>query len=80
MASHMNTLNEKPAVKLRCPECDNSALFIEIMDFESHLVNGNLTYIRLLDAVTDRYICHECGETIKPDWLKKQNRPPEFDY
>lgn len=75
----MNTLSQKPPAKLHCPECDNSSLFIEIMDFESHLVNSNLTYVRLLDAVTDRYICYECGESIEPDWLKEQKRPMEFD-
>ncbi len=75
----MNTLPQKPPAKLRCPECDNDALFIEIMNFESHLVNGDLTYVRLLDAVADRYICYECGEAIEPDWLKEQKRPMEFE-
>lgn len=56
--------------QLCCPVCGNAALFVEIMDFESHLVNGHLNYIRLLDAVTDHYLCHECGERIDPDWLK----------
>lgn len=75
----MNSLSQKLPVKLRCPECDNSALFIEIMDFESHLVDGNLTYVQLLDAVTDRYICFECGESIEPRWLNEQKRPMEFE-
>src|SRR5581483_9543454 len=47
--------------KLRCPDCGNSDYFIEIMDFESHLVTGHLNYVRLLDAVTDYYLCHGCG-------------------
>jgi hypothetical protein len=75
----MNTLSQKPPAKLRCPDCDNSPLFVEIMDFESHLVNGDLTYVRLLDAVTDRYICYECSESIEPGWLTEQKRPMEFD-
>lgn len=62
--------------RLRCPDCGNTDLFIEIMEFESHLVDGNLRYVRLLDAVTSRYICTECSESIEPDWLR-QERPYE---
>lgn len=58
--------------KLRCPDCGNSDYFIEIMDFESHLVTGHLNYVRLLDAVTDYYLCHECGRRIEPRWLRQQ--------
>jgi hypothetical protein len=49
------------------------------MDLESHLVGGDLRYIRLLDAVTDHYICAECGKSIEPDWLKQQKGIKIYD-
>ena len=61
----------KPKPTLRCPDCGNREYFIEIMDFESHLVTGQLSYVRLLDAVTDYYLCNECGRRIEPRWLTK---------
>lgn len=64
---------------LRCPECGNDALFIEIMDFEAHLVNGHLNYVRLLDAVTDHYLCYDCGERLDPPWLNPTAQAPEDD-
>lgn len=62
-------IKQKP--KLRCPDCGNSEYFIEIMDFESHLVTGQLNYVRLVDAVTDYYLCNECGRRVEPRWLKQ---------
>ena len=35
------------------------------MDVEIHLVNGRRDYIRLLDGITDHYICWCCGATIE---------------
>ena len=67
--------SSRPAPMLCCPECSNDALFIEIMEFESHLVNGHLNYVRLLDAVTDHYLCYECGERLDPAWLNNLAEP-----
>jgi len=39
--------------------------FIEVMAEEAHVVNGRLDYVRLLAAVTDHYVCCECGEPIE---------------
>jgi len=50
---------------LVCPSCGNKDRFIEIMAEETHLVDGTLTYIRLLDAVVDHYACWECGAPIE---------------
>jgi hypothetical protein len=50
---------------LVCPCCDNKDRFVEVMAKEVHLVNGQRDYIRLLEAVTDYYICTECGERIE---------------
>jgi hypothetical protein len=57
-------LVDRPPI-LRCPECGNGDYFIEVMDHEAHIVDGNLNYIRLLDAQTDHYICTECQATIE---------------
>jgi DNA-directed RNA polymerase subunit RPC12/RpoP len=50
---------------LRCEECGNTELFVQVMASESHLVDGQLNYLRLLESETDRYECHECGEEIE---------------
>jgi hypothetical protein len=75
----ISKLRERQEPQLRCPSCENDELFIEIMDLESHLVGGDLRYIRLLDAVTDHYICAECGKSIEPDWLKQQKGIKIYD-
>ena len=55
--------------RLICSACGNTNRFIEVMDVETHLVNGNLDYIRLVDAIVDHYVCCECGESIQtPAW------------
>lgn len=36
------------------------------------MVDGNLNYIGLLEAVTDRYVCLECGLTITMKQLQKK--------
>lgn len=50
--------------RLICPECGNTHRFIEVMAKEAHVVAGNLNYIQLFEAITDRYVCVECGLTI----------------
>ena len=50
---------------LRCKSCGNSELFVEIMSYESHLLDGRLNYLHLLDAEVDHYLCHICGETVE---------------
>ena len=62
----------KPQTILTCPRCGNTSRFIEVMDEEAHVVNGNLDYIRLLVAVVDHYICCECDQTI--EWDEIQNK------
>lgn len=55
----------KPEILLTCPQCGNMNRFIEVMAEEAHVVNGRLDYVRLLAAVTDHYVCCECGEPIE---------------
>lgn len=50
--------------RLQC-KCGNKERFIEVMRFESHLVDGNLNYLHLLDAETDHYTCPDCGDEIR---------------
>jgi DNA-directed RNA polymerase subunit RPC12/RpoP len=50
---------------LQCPTCGNRELFVEIMAYETHMVDGQLNYLHLLAAETDCYECHECGELIE---------------
>ena len=60
----------KPKTLLTCPNCGNTSRFIEVMAEEAHVVNGNLDYIRLLEAVVDHYLCCECDETIELDEIQ----------
>ena len=53
-----------PQVMLHCSDCGNMARFVEIMRFESHLVDGSLNYLHLLEADADHYICFQCGKKI----------------
>jgi len=34
------------------------------MRSETHLVDGNLNYLHLVDAEADRYTCVECGQRV----------------
>jgi hypothetical protein len=60
----------RPRSKLVCPACGNQDRFIEVMESEAHLVDGNLNYIRLVEGVADHYICCACGESIDFDWVQ----------
>ena len=57
--------NQKLDRALKCKECGNSDVFIEIMSHEAHLVDGALNYLHLLDAHVDHYLCRECGVTVE---------------
>ena len=35
------------------------------MDVETHLVNGQKDYIRLLEGIPGRYLCWECGDLVE---------------
>jgi DNA-directed RNA polymerase subunit RPC12/RpoP len=50
---------------LICSVCGNKERFIEVMDVETHLVNGRKDYVRLLDGIADHYLCWTCGATVK---------------
>lgn len=51
---------------LRCPACGNTSRFLEVMEMETHIVDGNLNYIELVDAWPDHYTCVNCLEIIEP--------------
>ncbi len=51
--------------RLICPACHNKDRFIEVMDVETHLVNGQKDYIRLLEGIPGRYLCWECGDLVE---------------
>lgn len=62
------------AAPLVCSDCGNTQRFFEIMAVETHLVDGRLNYLHLVDAIVDHYVCCECGESLPvPPWAK----PPE---
>ncbi len=56
---------ETSQTALRCESCGNRDLFVEIMSHESHVIDGKLNYLHLLDAEVDHYLCHLCGETVE---------------
>lgn len=62
-----NTNEKRPDSRRRrllC-KCGNSERFLEIMAFESHIVNGNLDYLHLDQAITGEYRCCHCGEVVR---------------
>ena len=70
----------KPPARLRCPNCGNEDYFVEIVDFEAHLLNRNLNYVRTFHSELDRFECYRCGEEIDfdpytPTNLESQNAP-----
>ncbi len=56
-------MDESP-ILLKCPECGNTDVFLEVMKYESHVVYGRLVYLHLAEAETDYYRCLECLEEI----------------
>lgn len=67
-----------PRGKLFCKACGNDELFVEIMDFEAHLVDRNLVYRRLLHAELDHYECYLCGAEI--DYEEDSEISPEHPH
>jgi len=63
MKKHHTTIKRQDL--LVCSECGNTERFVEVMAFETHLVNGRRDYIRLLDGDADHYLCWNCGATIR---------------
>jgi len=55
----------QPESWIVCPDCGSRDRFIEVMESEAHLVDGNGTYIELIEGVTDHYICYACGESFE---------------
>jgi hypothetical protein len=56
-----------PPPRLRCSACGNEDYFVEIVDFEAHLLNRQLEYVRTLHSELDRFECYQCGEEIDFD-------------
>ena len=67
MSQQSATVSTKSFAGLQCGACGNRDLFVEIMDYETHLVDGQLNYLHLLVAETDRYECNACGALIEFD-------------
>lgn len=61
--------SESRVERLRCSECGNSKHFLEIMAYESHIVDGDMNYVRLDDAGTEEYRCCDCGAIVKPRFV-----------
>jgi hypothetical protein len=51
--------------ELSCYSCGNRDRFIEVMSYESHLVDSKLNYLHLLEALVDHYRCDTCGEVVE---------------
>ena len=56
---------------LECGYCGNRDLFVEVMRYEAHIVDGNLNYVRLAGAETDRYECCSCHRKVRPRWIRR---------
>lgn len=59
--------------KFYCPNCGEVDHLVEVMAFEAHQVNRNLTYVRLVHGEVERYDCYLCGEEIDPEIGIKEN-------
>lgn len=57
------TIDRHQQLRLVRSECSNTSRFVEVMAEETHLVDGQLNYIRL-DAAADHYVCCECGASF----------------
>ena len=55
--------------RLHCFTCGNDDRFIQVMEYESHLVDANHNYLHLLDAEVSCYYCYSCGEKIDFDFM-----------
>jgi DNA-directed RNA polymerase subunit RPC12/RpoP len=55
--------------RLQCPDCGNADRFVEVMRYESHLVDGGLNYLHLLAAEADHYTCFQCGREVAVEEL-----------
>ena len=65
MRTYDSNKNHPNTKRLVCFNCGNTQRFIEVMAEEAHIVDGNLNYIRLLEAFVDHYVCCECGESLQ---------------
>ena len=63
---------EFDAFQWYCENCGNNELFVQVMNYESHLVDGKLNYLHLLDSEVDHYVCHQCGNAVEPIALQIQ--------
>lgn len=72
----MKTASAKgePQTRLICHARGNTHRFIEVMAKKAHVVDGNLNYVGLFEAVADRYVWVECGLTITMKELQKKWR------
>jgi hypothetical protein len=64
MKARSSNKNHPNTRRLACFNCGNAQRFIEVMAEEAHIVDGDLNYIRLLEAFVDHYVCCECGESL----------------
>jgi len=53
---------EREMEVLFCKSCGNDDRFIQVVSYETHLVNREFVHIRLLDSQIERYDCYVCGE------------------
>jgi hypothetical protein len=57
---------DQPAGILLKYRCGNLERFLEIMEYESHIVNGQGTYLHVVDAVVQEYRCCQCSRVVRP--------------
>lgn len=50
--------------RLHCSVCGNGDRFVQVMEYETHLVDANYNYLHLIDAEVGYYYCYYCGEDI----------------
>ena len=48
------------------------------MRSESHVVDGNLNYLHLLDAEADHYRCFQCGRSVAIEVLQNSNERTDY--
>ena len=71
MRTRSSTKCKSTTEGLVCPDCNNTQRFFELMAVETHLVDGNLNYLHLVDGIVDHYVCCECGASLQaPVWVK----------
>ena len=65
MLQSTHSERSKRSEVLYCKSCGNDDRFVQVVSYETHLVNRDFVYLHLLDSDVERYDCYVCGEEVE---------------